>query len=1149
MCSPLRTSPIEVLVSNSRLRCSASSPHSFVVIAMMLAFVTPVLWAQSGFVFNAPRDYIVGQWPESVVVGDFNGDGRPDIAVANFLSNNVSVLLQNSDGTFQTAVNYPVGRDPISLQVADFNGDGKLDLALINQNDNTLSVLLGNGDGTFQAQVLTTFTQTLSSTALAVGDFNGDGKADVAVTEPLPQVGTYGVAVLLGNGNGTFQTPVAYAVNGSPVALAAADINKDGNLDLVAGGNGVSVLLGNGNGTFQAAMNSGTGLVLGSSPLLIADFNQDGNLDIASATTASGVTNLTLFLGNGAGTSQSTISSLQSVPLAVGDLNGDGKPDLIATGGPLTIESLINNGNAIFNVGQSLPVTSSQVVAALADLNGDQKLDLVIGYFYVSAGPPNVDFVSVLDGNGDGTFGPLVPSYAVTTAANSSLGTLLASDFNGDGKPDLGAGIVVNPGTNTSLEFGLLLNDGTSFSPSVITQVESSAGFQSTAWVEAGDFNGDGRMDLAVATGSYEIAAPGISILLGNGDGTFQTSVLYGAGMTGPIAIGDFNNDGILDVFGLVKTTQGNSLGVLLGQGDGTFGFPVSSIAVGAVNHVVAGDYNRDGKLDLAIVDANVVELFFGNGDGTFTAGPVYQLILEGDALGLAVGDVNGDGILDLVAGAVGIDAENSSLVVLLGNGDGTFGSPLTTAADPWTAPAAIADFNLDGKADFVALGIGNDVSFSMGNGDGTFQPAQHFYVSSPAYSLAAADFDGNGSPDIAVAGGTSLSVLYNGASGPAAVLSPGLLSFGSEGLGYTSPAHMLTLSNTGSVTLSVIGISISGAQSGDYSQTNTCGSGLAAGATCTISVIFTPLASGLRTAAIQISDNAFNTPQTINLTGTGATPSPAASVTPGTLAFSSQYVGSTSSSQTVTLSSTGSIPLTVTGISITGAQAGDFSQTNNCGSSVANGFSCQVAVSFAPTAAGSRAATLSITDNASNSPQTVALSGTGVSPSIGLGPGSGSPTATVPAGQTASYTLSIGGADISGTASLTCTGAPQGATCSVPSSVTVSGTTASTLNISVMTTSRTMASAKPNTIRLGGVWAGILLGLALLPGAWRKRSASGLYLGVIVASLILISSCGSSSSGSTMNPNGTPAGTYSLTVTATLNSTTQTVTLKLIVQ
>jgi hypothetical protein len=1132
-----------------------------VILIFVSAFVTPLLVAQSSIPFNAPRDYVVGQFPESVVVADFNGDGRPDIAVANFLqSNSVSVLLQNSDGTFQTAVNYSVGRGPISLQVGDFNGDGKLDLALINQNDNTLAVLLGNGDGTFQPEVLTTFTQTLSSTALAVGDFNGDGKADVAVTLPLAQVGTYGVAVLLGNGNGTFQTPVTYAVNGSPVALAAADINKDGKLDIVAGGNGISALLGNGNGTFQAAMNSATSLVLGPSPLLIADFNRDGNLDIASATTASGVTNLTLFLGNGAGTFQSNVRPLQAVPLAVGDLNSDGKPDLIATGGPLTIESLLNNGNETFTVKQFLTVTSSQIVAALADLNGNQELDLVAAYSSNNAGLPyaNVDLVSVFDGNGDGTFGPQVPSYSVTSSTNN-LNQLIASDFTGDGKPDLGAGIVVNPGLNENLEFGLLLNDGTSFSPATITQVASKVGFQPNAWVGAGDFNGDGRMDLAVATGSNESVSPGVYIQLGNGDGTFQATALYGAGVGGPIAVGDFNNDGIPDVVGILNGSGGTSLAVLLGKGDGTFGFPVSSAAgaVGLVNFLGVGDFNRDGNLDLAIIDADTVELFFGNGDRTFTVGPSYAVLLPeghgGNATGLAVGDVTGNGILDLVWGINDIVSGTTYLVVMLGNGDGTFQTPLTTVADPGTAPAAIADFNFDGKADFVATGIGNDVSFSRGNGDGTFQPAEHFYVANPAFSLVVADFDGNGSPDVAVAGPTSLSVIYSSASGPAAVPAPSLVAFENEGLGYTSPVHSLTLSNTGTTALSVTGISISGAQKGDYSQTNTCGSSLAAGSSCTISVTFAPQASGIRTAAIQIADNAWNTPQTINLTGTGATPSAAASLTPGTLTFGNQYLGSPSSSQTVTLSSTGSIPLTVTSISLTGAQAGDFSQTNNCGSSVNNGFSCQVTVSFAPTATGGRSATLSIADSASNTPQGVALSGTGANRGIGLSPDSNPTTATVTAGQTASYSLSIGGAGMSGSATLACTGAPIGASCSVPSTAAVSGTVASNVKVSVTTTSRTTASVNPHgLIRLGGIWAAMWIGIVLVPTPWKKRATKGMFLGALIVSLVLICSCGggsSTSTGQTTNPNGTPAGTYSLVVTATLNSVTETMTLKLTVQ
>jgi hypothetical protein len=205
-----------------------------------------------------------------MVVGDFNGNGRPDIATANQGSNNISILLQNSDGTFQAAVNYAVGNGPLSLQVGDVNGDGKLDLVVINSGDNTIGVLLGNGDGTFQAQKLTTIPA--NSTQMVVEDFNGDGKADVAVAEPLPQVGNFAVAVLLSNGNGTFQSPVTYPVNRASQGLGVADINHDGKLDIVSVGYGVSagisVLPGNGDGTFQSAVNSATQTVfMGSKPV------------------------------------------------------------------------------------------------------------------------------------------------------------------------------------------------------------------------------------------------------------------------------------------------------------------------------------------------------------------------------------------------------------------------------------------------------------------------------------------------------------------------------------------------------------------------------------------------------------------------------------------------------------------------------------------------------------------------------------------------------------------------------------------------------------------------------------------------------------------------------------------------------------------
>jgi hypothetical protein len=217
---------------------------------MFLLLAVPGSSAQS--VFTGPVDAVVGAEPNSVVVADFNGDGLADIATANSSANSVTVVLQNSDGTFQPPVSYAVGNSPASLQVGDVNKDGKPDLLVVNLNDNTLSVLLGNGNGTFQAQKVTTIIGhiTGATCCLAVADFNGDGNLDVAAPVPVPTVqGAYGVAILLGKGDGTFQPPVIYPTNAKSTVIAVADFNNDGNQDIAAGS---SILLGKGDGTFQA---------------------------------------------------------------------------------------------------------------------------------------------------------------------------------------------------------------------------------------------------------------------------------------------------------------------------------------------------------------------------------------------------------------------------------------------------------------------------------------------------------------------------------------------------------------------------------------------------------------------------------------------------------------------------------------------------------------------------------------------------------------------------------------------------------------------------------------------------------------------------------------------------------------------------------
>jgi hypothetical protein len=206
--------------------------------------------------------------------------------------------------------------------------------------------------------------------------------------------------------------------------------------------------------------------------------------------------------------------------------------------------------------------------------------------------------------------------------------------------------------------------------------------------------------------------------------------------------------------------------------------------------------------------------------------------------------------------------------------------------------------------------------------------------------------------------------------------LSPTHLSLGSLNVGTASAAQAVTLSNTGNAALTITSIAVMGANAGDFAQTNTCGSSVAAAANCTISVTFTPSASGARTASLSITDNASGSPQTVSLTGTGN--GPVASLSATSLSFGNQPYDGTSAAQTVTLSNAGNAALSITSIAITGTNASDFAQTNTCGSPVAAGANCAIAVIFTPSALGARTAALSISDNASGSPQTVALSGTG---------------------------------------------------------------------------------------------------------------------------------------------------------------------------
>jgi len=303
-----------------------------------------------------------------VTAGDFNQDGKPDIATAN-TNGTVSVLLGNGDGTFQPYVDYSFGVSGQSIVVADFDLDGKLDLAVADFEALTLAVLLGNGDGTFKSP-LTTSTGSFPET-LVTGDFNHDGKPDVAVTQAIY------VSVYLGKGDGTFQRPANYSLNQSAYGLAVGDFDGDGNTDFAAtvAGTGVSVLLGNGDGTFRVAASYPIDNVGGA--LEAADFrdtpaqSSKQPLDLG-ALSSGGVSPLRGLGSGGFLSTKATATSSFTWSIAALDSNGDGSPDLVVSN-PIsnTVSLLLNTSGAAFTAGSTpnpskvgQPVTFNATVTA-----------------------------------------------------------------------------------------------------------------------------------------------------------------------------------------------------------------------------------------------------------------------------------------------------------------------------------------------------------------------------------------------------------------------------------------------------------------------------------------------------------------------------------------------------------------------------------------------------------------------------------------------------------------------------------------------------------------------------------------------------------------------------------------------------------------
>jgi hypothetical protein len=330
--------------------------------------------------FSAPVSYAAGTYPGSIAVADFNGDGTPDLAIANAFSSTLTILLGRGDGTFALGIPVQTGGEPLAVAAGDLNGDGKIDLAVADFIDNVVLIYIGNGNGTFTLGA--SINAGSAPADIAIADLNGDGKRDLVVVN-----GTRGstigqtVTVLPGNGNGSFGAAIAYATGASPYLVVVADFNGDGKPDLaVASGdsNAVWIHLGHGDGTFTLGGSYGAGSY--PDALAVADFNGDGKLDLAVGNDFSN--DVSILLGRGDGTFGAAIdfpAGAGPATVSVADFNGDGLPDLaIVNRFNDTIALLLGNGDGAFQAPIAVLVGSQPKVAIAKDLNGDGKPDLVV---------------------------------------------------------------------------------------------------------------------------------------------------------------------------------------------------------------------------------------------------------------------------------------------------------------------------------------------------------------------------------------------------------------------------------------------------------------------------------------------------------------------------------------------------------------------------------------------------------------------------------------------------------------------------------------------------------------------------------------------------------------------------------------------------
>ena len=783
-----------------------------------------ILGGNGNGTFGAATHVIAGTNPASIVAADLNRDGKPDLAVANRGSNSVSVLLGNGGGGFQSPLDHAAGTNPQAVIAADLNDDGILDLAVANNGSDNVSILFGDGAGTSSSTANT--AAGTAPAAILTADFDRDGKPDLGVansgagtvsillnTCPLPDLSitkthsetfkqgdtgkTYTITV--SNVGGAATQGVVTVKDLFPAGLTATAISGSGwnctlatltctRFDALAAGTSypaitltVNVATGAPSSVTNEATVSGGG-----------ELNSDNNL-ASDPTSITPVTDLIVTLTHTGNFTQGATGGIYKIIAK----NAGG----LATTGTVTVSDVLPSGltaTAISGTGwtcnlASLTCTRSDVLGGLASY---PAITLTVNV--AANAPASVINTATVSGGGQtntsndtafdatviwssqtcGSFGA-----PLTYAHSSYVISTVVADFNGDGKADLAAAVGGN-------RVAIRLGNGTG---SFGAATEYATGGDNPVVMAASDMNLDGKTDLVV--GNYYGFS--LSVLLGNGDGTFAPFILHSLAISGSstpenhsygitdLAIGYFNGDSYADV---AVSTEYGGVYVVLGNGDGTFEDAVSYSTSYYQTSIAAADFNGDGNTDLVTTHSSVVAVLLGNGDGTFQA--AIQSSGAYNSLDVAVGEFQGDGIPDLAL------ASYDGITILTGAGNGSFTTPTIYYTNYGTNSVAIDDINGDGKADVVAGGYYYGISLLFGSGSGSFQNAGSLYVSYGIQDIAISDFNGDGRADLAWgASSYGVAVMLGGC----ADLTIAKTHSGNFQLGQTYAPYSLTIQNSGS--------------------------------------------------------------------------------------------------------------------------------------------------------------------------------------------------------------------------------------------------------------------------------------------------------------------------------------------------------------